>query len=217
MKNISKNKSVAMVTGVIIMFAIFITKTTTAQDSRSNEKGKEKTIILKVVTDKDGEKTEIDTIFTIPEGSDFPEGIECMKKIREEMKGLEDEMKEIQIQMFVDEPDSTLMDSLQKSVRKMVLITKGPKDRIRIHCEKSGEPDFDLDVPYKLEQLRKLDEFGHQGLDRYWKDPDKRIYRFKNKGETISDIIGEIPMDRVRNYSVKNTKYGKKIVIEIED
>ncbi len=217
MKNISINKSFTMVLGVIIMFAIFITKTTNAQNSGSNEKGKEKTIILKVVTDKDGEKTEIDTIFTIPEGSDFPEGIKCMKKIREEMKGLEDEMREIQVQMFVDQTDSTLMDSLQKSVGKMILLTKGPKDRIRIHREMSGEPDFDLDLPCNLDQLRKLDEFGHQSLDRYWKDPDKRIYRFKNKGETISDILGEIPMERVRNYSVKNTKYGKKIVIEIED
>lgn len=206
-----------MVIGGVILFTIFIIKTTNAQNTGTNEKGKEKTIILKVVTDKNGEKTVIDTIFTIPEGSDFPEGINLKKKIIEEMEGLEGEMKELQLQMFVDETDSTLMDSLQKSVGKMLLITKGPKDRIRIHCEKPGEPDFDLDVPCKLEQLRKLKDFDYQRSESNWRDPDKRIYRFKNKGKTLSDIIGEIPMESVRNYSVKDTKYGKKIVIEIED
>ena len=40
---------------------------------------------------------------------------------------------------------------------------------------------------------------------------------FGGKGETLSDLLGDIPMDRVKNYSIKSKKGWKRIVIDVED
>ncbi len=44
--------------------------------------------------------------------------------------------------------------------------------------------------------------------------------RFMHSGfgeATLSDLIGYIPMSRVKGYTVKDTKNGKRIVIDVED
>jgi hypothetical protein len=43
--------------------------------------------------------------------------------------------------------------------------------------------------------------------------------RFQGEGEgqSLNDLLGDIPMDRVKHYSIKDTKNGKKIVIELEN
>lgn len=35
--------------------------------------------------------------------------------------------------------------------------------------------------------------------------------------ETLSDLIGEIPLDQVKQYSIKERKGGKRIIIDIDD
>jgi hypothetical protein len=33
----------------------------------------------------------------------------------------------------------------------------------------------------------------------------------------LNDLLGDIPMDRVKSYSIRDTKDGKKIVIELKN
>ncbi|MEI7896055.1 MAG: hypothetical protein WCJ26_03390, partial [bacterium] len=36
-------------------------------------------------------------------------------------------------------------------------------------------------------------------------------------GQTLNDLLGEIPMERVTSYSIKDHKNGKRIVIDLSD
>jgi len=61
----------------------------------------------------------------------------------------------------------------------------------------------------------------HPGLFHYnWISDrhDKDFMRFKSKkGESLSDVLGDIPMSAVKRYKIRDTKYGKKIVIEVNN
>ncbi|MFH1160482.1 MAG: hypothetical protein V1733_05995 [bacterium] len=37
------------------------------------------------------------------------------------------------------------------------------------------------------------------------------------RGETLSDVLGDIPMSAVKSYKIKETRDGKKITIEVSD
>jgi len=206
-----------MVIGFIIMLAIFITKTNYAQNTEIKDKGKKKTVILKIMADNNGKTTIIDTTFTMPEGSDLKEIQEMTDKLGKEMKGIEDEMKEMQFNILVDMSDSTQMDSLGNVVEKVVVLNKGHRNHFKMHCGEPNAFDYEFEVPSHRDIIRKFNDFDRQGLARNWGDHDERVYRFDNNGGSLTDILGNIPMERVRNYSIKDTKYGKKIVIEIED
>jgi len=39
----------------------------------------------------------------------------------------------------------------------------------------------------------------------------------QGNGGSLNDLLGDIPMDRVKSYSIKDTKNGKKIVIELNN
>jgi arginine decarboxylase-like protein len=166
MKIFSIFNSIPVMIGLAVIFGIFIIKPAKAQNQP--EKEKKKTVVLKVVSDKDGKTTIIDTTFTADDID--PDALKKMaKELHVEMKDLENEMKEIQVMVMANIPDSA-RDDFEEIHRGHMSVMEGG--------------DF---------------------------------FRYKSRGETISDVIGDIPMDKVRNYSIKNTKYGKKIVIEIED
>jgi len=199
MKNFSIFKSIPVVIGFVVLFTIFVTKTSYSQNS--TEKEKQKTVIMKVTTDKDGKTTVIDTTFTTPEGTDPQEIEEMAEKLQKEMEGLEKEMEEMQIKVLVGLPGSGMLDSLHNIGEKMVILKKG--HITHIPCP----PDPPMDNEF----------FERHNWGGNWNDDDRKVFRFPHKGQTLTDILGDIPMEKVRNYSIKNTKYGKKIVIEIED
>jgi len=215
MKNFSIFKSISMVIGVIIMFTIFITKTGHSQTAEP--KGKKKTIILKVTADKDGKNIVIDTTFITPEGTDPKEIEEMAEKLQKEMQGLEKEMEEVQVRVLLDLPDSAMIDSLHNVIDKMVILKKGPRKHMKIYANKPHEFEYEFNVPCPSDHMTGHEIFEGPGWSGYLGDQDKRVFRFEDKGQTLTDILGDIPMEKVRNYSIKNTKYGKKIVIEIED
>jgi hypothetical protein len=39
----------------------------------------------------------------------------------------------------------------------------------------------------------------------------------KDRGQSLNDVLGDIPMSRVKSYSIKDTKNGKRIVIDLEN
>jgi len=215
MKNFSIFKSVPMVIGFVVLFTIFVTKTSYSQNP--DKKEKQKTVILKVTTDKDGKTTVIDTTFTTPEGADPGEIEEMAEKLQEEMKGLEKEMEEMQVKVLVGLPDSAMRDSIHKFVEKMVVLNKGPKSHLKVCRTRPGDFDYEFNVPCPPGRMPCLEPFDDDNWNGYRTDHYKKAVRFGNKGQTLNDLIGDIPMDKVKNYSIKNTKYGKKIVIEIED
>src|ERR1035437_5383 len=77
--------------------------------------------------------------------------------------------------------------------------------------------DMDLpDFPTPPEPPQPLiEEFNDDNAPEILNEENNRM--FGGRGESLNDILGDIPMDRVKSYSIKDTKDGKKIVIELKN
>jgi hypothetical protein len=79
------------------------------------------------------------------------------------------------------------------------------------------ELDYDFDIPCSPD-IPSPHFPGFEGFEgEFMPGCDMRVFRYDNKRQTLSDIIGDIPMDRVKSYSIKDRKNGKRITIDIED
>ncbi len=75
------------------------------------------------------------------------------------------------------------------------------------------EMDFRFDMPCLPDMdIEKFSDFNGKHL---FPIPEMRMSQ-RGQGD-LSDIIGRIPMERVKSYSVKDRKGGKRIIIDIED
>ncbi|MFH1297594.1 MAG: hypothetical protein ABIJ04_10015 [Bacteroidota bacterium] len=69
--------------------------------------------------------------------------------------------------------------------------------------------------PRLLEYLR---EPGHIQFSRMPHECCKTVHvNPGKKGESLSDVLGDIPMSAVKSYKIRETKNGKRITIEISD
>ena len=138
-----------------------------------------------------------------------------MKQYEAEMDRMDDELKNIEV--YVDIPDlsdSLISDSLIKHF-KIIEKDKGCH-RFRWDTKPHG---FDYGFEYPC--LPEIDDhyFGdNKEIEEYYMP---RLYmrncQFDNRNQTLSDLLGDIPMERVKSYKIKDRKNGKQIIIELED
>jgi hypothetical protein len=203
----------------IILCSIFLTGFVRAQDTKNDTQ--KKTVKIKVVKEKDGKKSVLDTTIIGTESLKEKDIDAMMEKLEKEMKGLESEMKKLDLDISVTLDDTGKIDSLKKEIRKVIMLGNGCcKGKVDIdcipHCFNFG---FD-NIPEIFEGVEN---------EGNWEDVDGNIFYYgtpgpefnfrtqqKHSGGTLSDILGDIPMDRVKNYSIKETKNGKKITIEVD-
>lgn len=219
MKIFSISPSRIFVTVVATILVIFITKPGHSQDKGSGSSKKESTIHLKIVKDDDGKTTTIDTTITYSSPVDREEIRELVHKLKGDMKEMKMNLKkegyDIDLELEnVENPDS-LIDEMDNVI---VLKNKGKGGDIRIHRFPRG---FNYDYNFECPELPELPEWESQrdfNFDYPIPCPDHRILNFQS-GErgSLNDLLGDIPMDRVKSYSIKDRKNGKRIVIDLED
>jgi hypothetical protein len=74
--------------------------------------------------------------------------------------------------------------------------------------------DYNYDFPETGEFPQKfLREFRDDNIPGILEEEHQG--RLKGKDESLNDLLGDIPMDQVRSYSIRDTKDGKRIVIEL--
>ena len=188
--------------------------TSAAQDS-SKTKSKKKMVVLKIEKDDNGKTTVIDTTFNINSPSGQKEFEEFLAKHKEELENIGDELENIDISVDMpDFPDSTAADSMVKQFRFFADGARSP--HYRLHNKYDGY-DYEFDVPC----LPDVDHSPFQGYEDFEGDfrpgRDMKVLRYNHDSPTLSDLIGDIPMDRVKSYSIKDRKNGKRIIIDIED
>jgi hypothetical protein len=216
MKNFLKLKSIALVILITGLLTFTLSLNVTAQDS-SKTKGKKGVVVLKIKKDNNGKTTVIDTTFTISTSGDHKELEEYLKKHEDELENLGEELDNIEV--FVDIPD--LSDSMPSDsvIQHLKFIGKDIRSpHIRLKDSHGGfDYDYDFDIPCP----RYVSPPSFPGYDGYEGEfftcPDKRNFQWRNKEQTLSDIIGDIPMDRVKSFSIKDRKNGKRIIVDIED
>jgi len=192
MKTMTRNFTQRLfIPAAILMAVTFIQYEGFSQD---NPKKKEhKIITMKIVSDDNGKKTVIDTTLVVN--------------------------------------DSTMEDSVERSIeRAFELKSDGKHGCFKIKELPEGF-DYQFNVPcmpecgMALDELKKLNlegfEPGYFNRNFDWEDNlpelDYRLGRSRGTGQTLADLVGDIPMDRVVSYSIKDRKNGKRIIIDVED
>jgi hypothetical protein len=191
MKNIPFRLKMSAVVAFAAIWVLGSGKPATAQEKPAGEK--QKKVIVKVMSDDNGTTTVIDTTMEFPE--------------------------------------TAMDDSVKHEVEKVIEMSRGGKHgRMKINCI-PGAYSYNFDMPcppecrMRLEDLEDLDfDMSAMGADmenmmfeEMSPRIERRIIRSEGGGQSLNDLLGDIPMSRVKNYSIKDTKNGKRIVIDLDD
>ncbi len=191
MKIKSNRFKISLALGAALVVAIFITRPAFSQESA--KKDGQKKIVMKIVTNDNGTTTITDTTMEMS--------------------------------------DDAITDSVQREVDKVILMhDRGKRVKVKVHSMPQGYSyDFDLpplpDCPMALEDLEDIELEGNpprwamESCDREQSGPGPgcRVIRRGEGGQSLNDMLGNIPMDRVVGYTIKDRKHGKRIVIDLND
>lgn len=172
-----------------------------AQDTLA--KKPQKVIKIKVDTDKDGKSVTIDTTIIIDENFDMEKFHQAMKEYEAQMKDYEKCMHEMEIELNGEEMEEA-MKEVELSLRDVY--SDMPQVKTFVRCPRESR---------YFEQLGKRGDMHFYGRPA---DCHKTVRISPPKrGESLSDVLGDIPMSSVINYKIKETKNGKRITIEVSD
>jgi hypothetical protein len=189
MKISSFKLKIALVSGAAALLAIFITHQAFSQEPAKKESSRK--IVLKIVSDDNGKMTVIDTT--------------------------------------IIGTDDMMMDSINEEISKVIELNKdGRHMRVKV-CKEPDGFNYNYELPCTPEcmmDLERLEDLELPGMDRSMRDFEfegmppgagLRIMRSGGNGQSLNDLLGNIPMDRVVSYSIKDRKHGKRIVIDLDD
>ncbi|MCK9219992.1 MAG: hypothetical protein M0P47_08085 [Bacteroidales bacterium] len=197
MKLFAKINSSTMIIGVIMIFSFINVCQAFSQDQPKTVG--EKTAKLKIIKGKNGKTTMLDTTL-VSESINQEDLIEQFAKIGLNLKEMGDDLNENEFNISIVMPDSSMTDSIQKIIKKIIIHRPECKPmRIRHGC--CGNLDICREMACENAEGKVC----------------QRMMQMKGRGQTLSDVIGEIPMSRVKSYSIKDIKGGKRIVIELND
>ena len=182
MKTNSIRFKITLVIAVVAAMAIFVTRPVFSQETAKKES--QKKIVLKVIRDDNGNTTVIDSTFNLS--------------------------------------DSVSMDSIQKEIDKVIVLSNDSKHgHVRFHHVPKGFTyNFDMPAPPECSMdMEGLEDMECEGMspgcdmedccgDRMMPGMHQRMMRSGGQGQTLNDLLGNIPMDRVVGYSIKDRKNG---------
>jgi hypothetical protein len=209
-QNISRISLIALIAGLLTSVMSF----PVVAQSSAKTGSKKGVVVLKIKKEDNGKSTVIDTTFTIttPAGQKALE--EYMEQYEKELGKVSEELENIEVLVDMPgSPDSLVNDSIIKRLRVTGKDMRCPRFR---WLDKPEGFDYEFDVP--CPHVFPPSDIPDEGFEEeYWPGHDIRLFQYGNDRHTLSGVIGDIPMDRVKSYSIKDTKHGKRIIIDIED
>ncbi len=181
--------------------------------AKSDYKNKDGEVNIRIIKEENGKKTEIDTVISSQAGIDSEDLEKLMKTMHLQMKDADNQMKDVNVYISTMN-DSVSSDSSDHHQYRIKVV--GPKccRQIRI---KGSPPAFnynfeipDIPEPPDAPEYFENEIFNHQA-------PGPNVIISKRRGESLLDVLGDIPMNRVKSYKIIDKKGGKRIVIDIED
>ncbi len=219
MKTYSWLKDSMLVIGLATIMTIILTSPGYTQDTL---KKNPKTILkLKIIKDENGEKTVIDTTITSAKSLDQGEINEIIVNLDENMKGLDAGLKELSLSLSeMNLPDSGMMDSIRKMTDRIRIMSKNFKSpHFKMHAQPGGfDYNFDFDMPEPPESPERPNPPGeHRHHFESRVEPFDIEPPAIRKGEgSLLDLLRDIPMDRIRNFNIKEKKNGTRITIDVD-
>ena len=200
-----------MIAGCLTLLAVFILRPAIAQEKKESDS--KSTVKLKVITEKNGETNVFDTTLISEDNIITQKEVEVlMKNMQDEMEEFSDQMREYQFIFDPGSPDTLLPDSVRKEMKKAWRMLPGKgREGMRFPRGRAYQFDFPCmpDCPGSPEMAQRFR--WESGM------PGSAIQRRMQREETLSDLIGEIPLDQVKQYSIKERKGGKRIIIDVDD
>jgi hypothetical protein len=173
------------------ILAIFVTRTALSQETAKKEASKKVTV--KIVTNENGKMTVTDTTMDVSE--------------------------------------SGMNDSISEEITRIIKLDKdGNHACVKIR-RMPGECNYKFDMPCHPGcpmGLKDLEGFEWEGMHGEWDQESgdwedrlpragRRIIQMEGRSQSLNDLLGDIPMDRVVNYSIKDHKNGKRIIIDLDN
>jgi hypothetical protein len=200
---------------ILSVFSVIQFSFPASAQQKEKETSQKATIVLKIKKDDSGKTTVIDTTFDLSDAASQKAFEEYMEKFEGGKGNPGDKMENVEVTVNIpDPPDSLDSETIEN---RIICIGKGGKhSRICIkNCNKGFDYNFDMPCNSEFSELpgccEKYMQFGNLP------DFENRIMEFGDSEETLSDIIGDIPMDRVTSYKIKDKKNGKRIIIDVEN
>ncbi|MEI7490840.1 MAG: hypothetical protein WCK92_05535 [Bacteroidota bacterium] len=181
--------------------------------AKSDSKDKDGKVRVHIIREENGKKTEIDTVISSPGAMDSKEIEALIGDVKSNMKDAEEQMKELELTIG-SEDDSVMTDS--SGHHKYMFKFRG-KNGCPTICMKDFPRDFNYN--FEMPDMPELSEcpegFEHGFFNQ--QGPGPQVFSMPKRGESLSDVLGDIPMSRVKSYKVIDKKGGKRIIIDLED
>ena len=196
------NLQKTLVAAVVALFLTFVVALTlNAQDK--NDSQKKARIVMKINKGGKSNMVTIDTAFDLSDAKDLKEFELFMKDHGKQGDELEKKMKEIEVSVNI--PDSIGMDSI---IKKVIIIGDKMGKCNGMMMQPGNDCNFQFEMPGCHEAMDCCKKMGLRGFP---------AMDCSEKEGTLSDLIGDIPLERVKSYSIKNHKNGKRIIIDVEN
>jgi hypothetical protein len=214
MKKPQNNRNILLCLFISGLMTFTLSFNVAAQNSEKTF-SKKGVVVLKIKKEDNGKTTVIDTTFNISTPAGQKEFEKFMAKHEEELENIGHELENIELSVDMpDFPDSMAKDSIVKQFRFM------GKDGRSPHCKWQNQHDrydYEFDIPcspdFDFSPFQWYEDFDGD----FSPGRDMKVFRYNHDSPTLSDILGDIPMERVKSYSIKDRKNGKRIIIDIED
>jgi len=178
--------------------------------TKADSKDRDGKANIRIIKNVDGKVTEIDTVISLKDGLDSDEIRVLVDDLKNHENDMQAHMKDMQI--FMECVKDSVSDSLgHKKFYKFKL--NGNSCCPNMHIK--GLPE-DFSYNFEIPEVPDFPEYFDQELFNHW-TPGPRVLSMPKQGETLADVLGNIPMSRVKSYKVTDKKGGKRIVIELED
>ncbi|MDP4282143.1 MAG: hypothetical protein Q8867_08345 [Bacteroidota bacterium] len=208
-------KDFLRIVGLSAIFTLFLSYSGFTQDQGAKPDDQKQAVRIKVLTRDNGKVTVLDTVVK----GDYS-GLDMEKYLKDyesKMKDFEKGMKELEIRMqSMPLPDSTMIDSLGKMRFDFGFFRN---DKGRPGHGNRHPRDFSFDMPElpELPDLPDLSDFPDFNMNPGMPfPPDSPDRELKGGKHDLSEILGDIPMDNIKSYKVKDIKGGKRIIIDVD-
>jgi len=227
--HISRRPAVVLNGSAVLVIILLLASPILAQDKKEHkvtvvasadpqDKQNPKSVYkIKIIKDDNGKKVVIDTTISVNSKMDKEKLDALMENLEGKMEDLKAEMKDLQLS-FGSFGDSAVNDSSGHHKAYTYRFHCNPScPRIRIH-ENPGAFNYNFELPDipdfpELPQITER-EWGN-GWQGYMQGPD--VIGPQRGGESLSDVLGNIPMSRVKSYKIIDKKGGKRIIIDLQD
>jgi hypothetical protein len=205
MKNLKTNNRIAVLSTLAAALMMAFAVPSSAQDKKEAEKKEQQKVIttVKLTSPEKGKKTQ--NYVVTAKTTDNKDGkikLHIIKEADGEKKVIDTTIE------FTGQVDA---EQLEKMCEKMNCKMKDLECKMKI----LEGFDYNFEMPDMPSPPCCPEQFG------FWNhpvpSPGIQMWDMPRGEETLSDVLGEIPMSRVKSYKITDTKGGKKIVIEVED